>query len=63
MTCAACGAVFEPRRKDRRFCSAKCRLAGFQQKHEHERRERNAKARLLLKEVLTLLESEHEPSR
>jgi predicted nucleic acid-binding Zn ribbon protein len=57
MTCL-CGRSFEPRRKDHRFCSAKCRLAGFQQRREREGRERDAKVRLLLKEALTLLEPE-----
>ena len=55
MTCA-CGTTFEPSRKDHRFCSAKCRLAGFQQTREAARRERDAKVRLLLREALTLLE-------
>jgi predicted nucleic acid-binding Zn ribbon protein len=59
MPCATCGAPFAVRRKDHRFCSAKCRLSGFQQKHEHERRERDAKVRLLLGEALRLL-SQHE---
>jgi endogenous inhibitor of DNA gyrase (YacG/DUF329 family) len=27
--CDACGAPFEPRRRDHRFCSARCRLRGF----------------------------------
>jgi len=57
MTCP-CGTTCEPRRKNHRFGSAKCRPAGFQQKQEHERRERDAKVRLLLKEVLALLEPE-----
>jgi len=58
MTCA-CGTTFEPHRKDHRFCSAKCRLAGFQQTCEAARRERDAKVRLLLKEALALLVPEH----
>ena len=36
------------RRKDHPFRSAKGRPAGFQQKQEKERRERDAKVRLLL---------------
>jgi predicted nucleic acid-binding Zn ribbon protein len=62
MTCAACGMLFESRRKDHRFCSAKCRLVGFQRKQENERRERDAKVRLLLNSVLGLLEPKKEPS-
>jgi hypothetical protein len=60
MTCAApdCGTLFEPRRKDHRFCSAKCRLAGFQQTREAMRRERDARVRLLLGEALDLLTEE-----
>jgi heterodisulfide reductase subunit A-like polyferredoxin len=67
MTCAACGGSFEQRRKDHRYCSAKCRLAGFQQARELARRERDAKVRLLLKtmidsaqEALELLKPESE---
>lgn len=56
MTCPVCGAPFEVRRKDHRFCSAKCRLAGFQQRRELKRRERDAKVRLLLNEALGLLD-------
>lgn len=58
MTCAACGTSFEPRRKDHRFCSAKCRLAGFQQTQQVRGRERDAKVRLLLKEALALLDGD-----
>ena len=60
MTCAVCGRPFEPRRKDHRFCSAKCRLAGFAQKQGQGRRERDAKLRLLLNEALGLLTSNQE---
>lgn len=60
MTCA-CGTQFEPRRKDHRFCSAKCRLAGFQHEREAKLRERDAKVRLLLKEALAMLDHEKEP--
>jgi hypothetical protein len=72
MTCAApdCGTSFEPRRKDQRFCSAKCRLAGFQHEREATRRERDAKVRLLLRTALEaateaneLLKPEEDPSR
>jgi predicted nucleic acid-binding Zn ribbon protein len=49
MTCLTCGAFFEPRRKDQRFCSAKCRMTGFQRDREHKQREREAKVRLLLR--------------
>jgi hypothetical protein len=57
MICAApdCGRSFEPRRTDHRFCSATCRLAGFQREREAKRRERDAKVRLLLGEALALL--------
>jgi hypothetical protein len=50
--CAACGRAFEVRRKDHRFCSAKCRLAGFQRTQETTRRERDAKVRLLLRTMI-----------
>jgi len=50
------------RRKDHRFCSAKGRLAGFQQKQEKERRERDAKVRLLLQEALNLLSANEKDS-
>ena len=62
MPCAVCGKLFEVRRKDHRFCSGKCRLVWFQEKPEKERRERDAKVRLLLKDALTLLEPEKEPA-
>jgi hypothetical protein len=61
MTCP-CGATFEPRRKDHRFCSATCRLAGFQHEREAKRRERDAKVRLLLGEAMGLLEPEKDPA-
>ncbi len=57
-TCATCQSVFEVRRKDHRFCSAKCRLAWFHQKQDRKRGERDAKVRLLLGEALRLLELE-----
>jgi len=60
MPCAVCGMPFEVRRKDHRFCSAKCRLAGFQQTREAKRRERDAKVRLLLRTVIeTAQEAKH----
>lgn len=62
MPCAKCGTPFAVRRKDHRFCSAKCRLAGFQHERETTRREREAKVRLLLTEALGLLEPEKEPN-
>lgn len=55
MTCPVCDRTFEPRRKDHRFCSAKCRLVGFQQKRASARTERDTKVRLLLREALALL--------
>lgn len=53
--CDTCQKVFAPRRLDHRFCSAACRLAAFQQRREHARRERDAKVRLLLEDALQLL--------
>lgn len=50
MTCP-CGTTFEPRRKDHRFCSAKCRLAGFQLEREAKRRDRDATVRMKLREA------------
>jgi predicted nucleic acid-binding Zn ribbon protein len=65
MTCAACGTPFEPRRKDQRFCSSKCRLVGVHQKQEHARRDRDAHVRIKLRkaqhavaEALRLLEEQ-----
>lgn len=60
--CPGCQKPFQSRRTDHRFCSSKCRLIGFHQKQETQRRERDAKIRLLLIEVLGLLtpdESSH----
>lgn len=52
VVCPGCAQPFEPRRTNQRFCSAKCRLVGYQQKQEKQRRDRDAKARLLLRTVI-----------
>ncbi len=57
--CAVCGTLFEVHRKDHRFCSAKCRMIGFQQKQEQGQRERDAAVRLKLREALALMEKEN----
>ncbi len=57
--CATCAKPFEPRRSVDRFCSAKCRLAAFKQKHEQVRQDRDARVRRLLREVLALLGEGH----
>lgn len=66
LLCAYCQRPFESRRNDHRFCSAKCRSLGFPAEREQKRHqahtERDAKVRLLLKEALTLLEPEKDPS-
>ena len=49
VVCPGCVKPFQPRRKDQRFCSAKCRLVGYQQRQEQERRDRDATARLHLR--------------
>ena len=49
VVCPGCVKPFQPRRKDQRFCSSKCRLVGYQQKQEHARRDRDATARLHLR--------------
>jgi hypothetical protein len=54
--CDTCQHVYESRRRDQRFCSAKCRMAAFQQRRDQARTERDAKVRLLLHEALGLLE-------
>ena len=58
--CATCQSVFEVRRKDHRFCSAKCRLTWFHRKQARARDERDAKVRLLLKEALGMLAESNE---
>ena len=59
--CDTCRKMYEPRRRDQRFCSAKCRMVAFQQRREQGRTERDAKVRLLLNEALGLLEPGKEP--
>ena len=56
MTCLTCGTEFEPRRRDHRFCSAKCRLRAFEAKQEALRQDRDAKVRMLLEQVLEALD-------
>jgi len=53
--CAFCKTPFEVRRKNHRYCSARCRLTAFQGKRDGRIQDRDAKVRLLLKEALRLL--------
>ncbi len=55
--CTTCGTEFEPRRRDHRYCSAKCRLRAFEAKREAKRQERDAHVRMVL---LTALEAVQE---
>ncbi len=57
MTCLTCGTEFEPRRRDHRYCSPKCRLRAFEAKREATRLERDAQVRMVL---LTALEAVQE---
>lgn len=63
VACPGCTKLFAPRRPNHRYCSTTCRVVWFQQKETRDRRERDAKVRLLLKEALTLLDPEKEASR
>ena len=56
MTCVTCGRPFEAKRKDHRFCSATCRLVAFHAKDGADRRERDAKVRLLLRTATDSIE-------
>ena len=55
--CTTCGTEFEPKRRDHRFCSARCRLRAFEAKREAERQNRDAQVRMVL---LTALEAVQE---
>ncbi len=57
MTCLTCGTEFEPKRRDHRYCSPKCRLRAFEAKREAKHQERDAQVRMLL---LTALEAVQE---
>ncbi len=57
MTCLTCGTEFAPRRRDHRFCSAKCRLRAFEAKREARHQDRDAHVRMLL---LTALDAVQE---
>ena len=57
MTCLTCATEFAPRRRDHRFCSAKCRLRAFEAKREAKCQERDAHVRMVL---LTALEAVQE---
>ncbi len=56
MTCLTCRTEFEPRRRDHRYCSAKCRPRAFEAKREAKREGRDAQVRMRLREALELLE-------
>lgn len=47
--CPGCGQLFVPRRPNQKYCTPKCRLLAFQAKRQTYQRERDAKARLLLR--------------
>ncbi len=55
--CTTCGTEFEPKRRDHRYCSAKCRLRAFEATQEAKRQERDARVRMVL---LTALEAVQE---
>ena len=58
MSCQGCGRPFEPRRRDQRWCSARCRLAGYQQKQaeaEAARQVRDAAIRRHAEAIMRLL--------
>ncbi len=57
MACLTCGTEFEPKRRDHRFCSAKCRLRAFEAKREAKHQDRDAQVRILL---LTAVEAVQE---
>ncbi len=46
--CTICGTDFEAKRRDHRFCSAKCRLRAFEAKREAKHQDRDAQVRILL---------------
>ena len=52
MTCPTCGAPFEPRRKEHRFCSGPCRAMAYKKDQTRQQAERDAKIRLLLNSML-----------
>lgn len=51
VACPGCEKPFQPRRKDQRFCSTKCRLAAFQERREQDRHDRDAHVRIKLREA------------
>jgi endogenous inhibitor of DNA gyrase (YacG/DUF329 family) len=61
VACPGCGKTFTPRRPNHRYCSTTCRVVWFQRKPEQERRDRDAKVRLKLREALDLLTDDDEP--
>ncbi len=56
MACLTCRTEFEPRRRDHRFCSPKCRLKAFEAKREAKHQDRDAHVRMLLREALEVLD-------
>ena len=57
MACLTCRTEFEPRRRDHRYCSPKCRLRAFEAKREARHQDRHAQVRMLL---LTAVEAVQE---
>jgi len=49
--CPGCGSPFAPRRPNHKYCGAKCRMLAFHGKQGADRRERDAKVRLKLREA------------
>lgn len=49
VVCPGCGKTFTPRRANHKYCSTTCRVVWFQRKPEHDRRDRDAQIRLLLR--------------
>ncbi len=54
--CESCGATFNVRRKDHRYCSSECRLRGFAARRAQAQADEKARVRMLLREALELLE-------
>ena len=54
--CESCGATFNVRRKDHRYCSSECRLRGFAARRAQAQADEKARVRLLLRQALELLE-------
>jgi len=60
VACPGCGTPVAPRRPNQQYCGPKCRAVAFVKRQGQARRERDAKARLLLRTVIeTAREVQH----